>query len=168
MVDLNGQEILRLTGKQPVIYSDLRKYKDIDQLLGKEGFIVVLYQTSSYSVGHWVAITRNDNTGMIRYCDSYGIPTPLQEIQYTPFDEKLPAYLDHLLDGVNYESNRFDYQARTKGISTCGRWSSIFCIMRNKSLAEIQRIFTTNKLAFFNDYDNCATILTLLSLDEFK
>ena len=44
--DLTGQDIIKLIEKGPVIYSDLKKYRNLNQLLGKEGYVVLLYQTS--------------------------------------------------------------------------------------------------------------------------
>ena len=162
--DLNGDEIFKLIKKYPVLYSDLSKYPNLNSLLGPEGYVVVLYQTSSISTGHFVAITRNDNTGRIAYRDSYGIPTPDKEIQFTPYDQKLPKYLTKLLTGVDYESNTVDYQGG-KNISDCGRWACLGCLFRNFSVRDFQNLFKSNT-GYLSDSDNCATIMTLLSLDN--
>lgn len=164
-IDLNGDEILELVGKAPVLYSNLSRYSNIDQLLGNEGYAIVLYQTSSISSGHYVAITRNA-MGKYRYCDSYGLPNPDTELQYTPFDQPLPKYLTKLLAGTGYESNTFDYQRKNPGVSTCGRWSAIFCKLRNLSLTQIQELFTLNSDPILRDPDNSACLLTFLSLRD--
>ena len=164
--DLTGEEIVKLVGKPPVLYSELGKYKTINDLLGKEGCVVVMYQTSSKTTGHFIAITRNDNNGKIRYADSYAIRNPDTEIQYTPYDQKLPKYLTALLEGTNYESNTVDYQSSQKGVSTCGRWASIFCLLRNYELSEIYTLFKTNKGGFLQNSDNCATLITLWALND--
>jgi hypothetical protein len=164
--DLNGEEIIKLTNKAPVLYSDLAKYKTIDDLLGKEGYVIILYQTSSKTTGHFVAITRNDKTGRIRYADSYAIRNPDAEIQYTPYDQSLPKYLSALLEGTNFESNTVDYQSSQKGVSTCGRWSSIFCLLRNCELSQISTFFKGNKGGFLQNSDNCATLITMWALND--
>ncbi len=163
--DLDGQEIQTLIGKQPIMYSDLAQYQTLGQLLGKENYVIVMYQTSSKTTGHFVAITRNDTTGKVRYNDPYGIPNPDKELQFTPYDQKLPKYLTKLLQGVDYESNTVDYQGGKK-VSDCGRWSSLFCMLRNMTSQQVQRLFKTNGSGFLGNSDNCAVLLTLLSLND--
>ncbi len=166
--DLSGLEIQNLIHKAPILYSDLERYTSLKQLLGKEKYAIVLYQTSSKTTGHFVAITLSDVTGKVRYCDSYGIPNPDREIQYTPYDEKLPPYLTQLLAPYDYESNTVDYQAKNPVVSTCGRWSSVFCKWRNLSLAQIKEIFSTNSDPYMRDPDNAVCLLTMLSLHDIR
>lgn len=163
--DLSGQEIIKLVGKPPVVYSELGKYKTIDQLLGKENYCIVMYQTSSRTTGHFVAITRNDKTGQIRYADPYGIPNPDTELQFTQYDQPIPKYLTALLKGTNFESNLVDYQGGKK-VSDCGRWSSLFCILHNLTRLELQTLFKTNGSGFLGNSDNCAVLLTLFALSD--
>jgi hypothetical protein len=160
--DLSGDEIQTLTGRQPILFSDLAKYSNIDDVLGKLNHATILYQTSSYTQGHYVALTRGDN-GKIRYCDSYGIPNPLTEVQYTPYDQALPNYLNQLLKGIDYESNTIDYQSWKK-TATCGRFAAFFCRLRNLSLQQINYLFKNQ--GFLSDPDNMVTILTLFSLKD--
>jgi hypothetical protein len=167
MRDLTGEEIQNLTGKPPVMYSDLPKYKTLDALLGKEKHSIILYQTSSKTTGHFVAITANDYDGTIRYCESYGY-SPEQVRTMTPFDDPFPTYIINLLAPYKVEYNKFDFQAKKKGVSTCGRWASIFCRLRNVPLSRIIQMVSTNKSEFLRDYDNIATILTLLGLDDIE
>ena len=163
--DLDGQEILQLTGRSPVLFSDLGKYKSIKQLLGKEGFVVLLLQTVNVASGHFVAITENTQTGKIRYFDSYGF-SPLLEIQeYVPFDNKnYPNYLVRLFRDVDFEYNKIDYQSKHPGVSTCGRWASIACKLRNLSLLQIRELFKGNSNAWLQDSDNVACMLTMLPI----
>lgn len=160
--DLSGDEIKRLIGVNPILFSDLANYQSIDEVLGKRNYAVILYQTSSYTNGHYVALTRSD-TGKIRYCDSYGIPNPLKEVQYTPYDQALPNYLDKLLKGIDYESNTIDYQS-WKHTATCGRFSALFCRLRNVELYQINQLFRND--GFLSLPDNVATILTLFALED--
>ena len=164
--DLNGEEIKRLTGKAPVMYSDLEQYSTLKQLLGAEGYAVVLYQTSSRTTGHYIAITLNSKTNKVRYCDSYGIKTPDAELQFTPFDQTLPKYLTRLLAPYQYESNPVDYQSKSAGVSTCGRYASLFCRFKDLSLRQINEIFQGNRDAYLQRSDNVAVLLTLLGLDD--
>jgi hypothetical protein len=167
--DLDGKEIEQLTGREPILYSTLGKYKSLNQLLGKYNFVVLLLQTSNISTGHFVAITKPDGDGKFRYFDSYGF-SPLTEIQeYVPFDNKhYPNYLPALFKNVEWEHNSIDYQSKKSGrngeVSTCGRWSSIACKFRNIPLPAISTLFKTNASAFLQDTDNTACLLTMLTL----
>jgi hypothetical protein len=163
--DLSGEEILKLIGKPPVLYSDLKHYKSLDALLGKHNYCVILYQTSSRTTGHFVAISRNDETGKVRFADSYGL-YPDGELQYTEFDKVLPKYLTRLLEGVDFEYNTIDYQSKRGAIATCGRHSSLFCLFRNLSLQAIQEMYRTNKSTFLQDTDNVVVLLTLVGLKD--
>lgn len=165
--DLSGDEIFKLIGKEVVLYSDLKNYKTIQQLLGKEGYVVILYQTSSRTQGHFVAITKN-SAGKVRYCDSYAIKTPDAEVQYTPYDKKLPPYLTDLLKGVDYESNSVDYQSTSPTVSTCGRYASLFCLFRNLSLNQIHELYKGNGSAYLRNTDNLVVLLTLVGLRDIR
>lgn len=160
--DLSGDEIKALTGRPPILFSDLAKYSNIDEVFGSFNYAIILYQTSSYTQGHYAALTRN-NEGKIRYCDSYGIPNPLKEVQYTPYDQALPNYLDKLLQGIDYESNTVDYQSWKK-TATCGRYAAFFCRMRNLSLIQINYLFKNQ--GFLSIPDNMITTLTLFGLKD--
>jgi hypothetical protein len=164
--DLTGEEIQNLTGKAPVMYSDLPKYKTLDALLGKERHVVLLYQTSNKTTGHFVAITANDD-GVIRWCESYGY-SPEQVRTMTPYDDPFPTYIVNLLSDYQVEYNKFDFQQKGKGVSTCGRWASIFCRLRNVPLNKIIQMVSTNASSFLRDYDNIATVLTLLGLNDIQ
>jgi len=166
MRDLSGSEIENLIGKPPILYSDLKHFGSIEQVLGKEGYCVVLYQTSSKTVGHFVALTRGEG-GKLRFADSYGL-YPDAERQYTQYDEAIPAYLTRLLEGTNFEYNKTDWQSWKHGVSTCGRFSSLFCLFRNLSLAQIEELFKMNQSAFLKDTDNVAVLLTLIGLDNIQ
>ena len=167
--DLTGQDIFDLTGKQPVIYSELKNYSTLKQLLGSENFCVILYQTSSKTTGHWVAVMCNEKSNDIVYFDSYGLHFD-EEIQYgATYDKPLPRYLTQLIegDGRPVKINQYDYQKWTKGISTCGRWSSIAVkFLRHITLSQFNQLFTTNQSALLNQADIAATLLTLLSLRD--
>ena len=163
--DLNGQEIEKLVGKPPISYSELGQFKSLNQLLGKENYAVIMYQTSSRTTGHFIAITRNDRTGKVSYRDPYGIPNPDTELQFTKYDQPLPKYLNMLLKGVDYSSNTIDYQGGKK-VSDCGRWSSLFCILHNMTEQQVETLFKTNGSGFLGNSDNCAVILTLFALND--
>ena len=163
--DLTGEEIEKLTGKPVVLYSDLAKYKTISQLLGKEKAVVILYQTSSRTSGHFICICEDDE-GNVKYCDSYAL-NPDNELQFTPYDKPLPKYLVKLL-GDNYTSNPFEYQSKKPNVSVCGRYASLFFLWRNLSFLQIREILKHNKDVYLQDSDNVVCLLTLVGLSEIR
>jgi hypothetical protein len=167
--DLSGEEIKILTRKEPVIYSDLAKYKSVQQLLGKENYCVIMYQTSSRTTGHFVALYMRYD-GVLCFADSYGIRVDTEQQYGASYDDKIPKYLSNLIEksGLPYEENKVDYQSKSSRISTCGRFASFFCIFgRDLQFREIQDFLTTNQDSFLKP-DNIVTMLTLFPLREIR
>ena len=70
---MDDSDIRYYLGKDvPILkYSELSKYKMIEQLLPKhKSFFILLYPVTSEMSGHWTCMTRFNNT--IEYFDSYG------------------------------------------------------------------------------------------------
>lgn len=172
--DLSGSEIDNLIGKMPVIYSDLEKFGNLSELLGKHNYAVILYQTSSRTTGHFVSISYDDDTDTIRFCDSYGLPMD-SEFQYAAFDRRLPKYLSILVDkhirnnpSFKFEFNTHDYQAKKASVTTCGRYASLFSLFHKVPLNRIHEMLRTNSSAFLSDPDNVACLLTLVGLNDIQ
>jgi len=172
--DLSGNEIENLTGKYPILYSELRKYGNLSELLGQHNYAVILYQTSSRTSGHFVSISYDNDTNTIRFVDSYGIPVDSEQ-QYAAFDKPLPKYLSILVDkhmrnnpSTKFEFNQHDYQRKSSKITTCGRYASLFSLFYKVPLIKIHQMFRDNNSAFLSDADNVATILTLVGLDNIQ
>lgn len=166
--DLDGDAIERLVGKPPVLYSDLRKYKSAQQLIGKEKRVVILYQTSSRTSGHFVALYERFD-GVLCFCDSYGLKYDA-EIQYAEYDQPLPRYLTNLIEnsGMDIDYNKVDYQRKQSRIADCGRYSSFFCTVgQQATFREIQTMLTTNQDAFLIP-DHIVTMVTLLGLHNIR
>ena len=167
--DLSGQDIFELTGKQPIIYSHLKNFNTINDLLGKEGFCVILYQTSSRSTGHWCSIMVNKKLNEIIYFDSYGLHFDTEQQKGAKYDMPLPKYLTNLIvsDGRNYKWNQFDYQMWSPDVSTCGRWASIAVkFLKYITLSQFNQLFTTNGSSLLNRPDIAVSLLTFLTLRD--
>jgi len=165
--DLSDEDIKTITGKEPYTYEELGQFKSLDDLLGSEGFAVILYQTTKTS-GHWTAIIKNIHTEQITFFDSYGF-YPDSEIQYTKYNQSLPMYLTKLIKDsekdIHY--NQYDYQKWSKSVSTCGRWASIAVkLLKHINLSTFQQLFTTNKNSLINQPDFTSTLMTLLQLRD--
>lgn len=165
--DLTGEEIQELIGRPPIRYSDLAKYSSISQLLGKWGYVVILYQKTEND-GHYVALFE-DADGNLNFQDSYGFgPDVPINMKLLPYDTPLPRYLSELLEksGKKLIINRYDYQrGKTKGYADCGRHACLRIRLRTLDNDQYRVLLTHNKSAFLTS-DHCAVLLTLLSLHD--
>ena len=167
--DLSGTDIQTLTGRAPVLYSDLKNFSSISELLGKFHFVILLYQTSAVNTGHFVCLRENDQ-GELSYSDSYGYKYDTEQSLGATFDLRFPPYLTQLIekDGRVCDWNKYDYQRKSGAIATCGRYSSVFAMWRNLSFEEIKGIFTKNSDPWLNVPDNLVVVMTLLPLSNIK
>jgi len=121
--DLDGQDVSNICGDgTPVVpYHELPNYTSIEQLLGSTKSVILLYETS-YNVGHYVALYK-DQTGLLHFFDSYAM-APDSELNYAKYDNT--PYLSNLLNnyGKPYNVNNFRYQQWSHEINTCGRWAA--------------------------------------------
>jgi len=165
--DLSGDEITKLIGRPPVLYSNLGSYSSVKQLLGKYGYVVILYQKTQFD-GHYVALFQDKN-GNLNFQDSYGFKPDMPiNMGLLPYDEPLPRYLSNLLDssGMRVIINDYDYQkGKRKGYSDCGRHACLRILCRNLSNDQYRIMLTHNKSAFLTA-DHCAVLLTMLSLGD--
>ena len=132
-------------------YEELSKYDNIDQILGNNNGVIILFQNESANSGHWVGLWKEDNT--IMYFDSFGLK-PDDEIQYTEFNlrkfkesgESVP-HLTHLLNESKYKisHNKYKLQKFIDESSTCGRWVSYRLLHKKLSHDEFADLFMKNK-----------------------
>jgi len=164
--DLSGQDIVKLIGKGPILYSNLKNYQDLNQVLGKEGYFVLLYQTSNVTTGHFVCCFIRK--GRIHFQDSYGFKydAPITH-GLTPYDEQFPLYLTHLIesDGRPIVWSTHDYQSKNSSVETCGRWSCLRLLLKAINDMDFQHLFYTNKDAYLTS-DNLVVMLTLVGLND--
>jgi hypothetical protein len=125
-----------------IVYSDLSKYSDIQQLLPHDrSYKIILIETTDHNVGHWTAIMRYADT--IESFDSYGSGKLENEFKFIPKKIRqilgeTTNYLQELLkkakrDGFKIVYNRDRLQADHDGVNTCGRW----CILRILMMKEM-------------------------------
>jgi hypothetical protein len=164
--DLSGEDILSLTGKKPIVYQELSKIKNINQLLGPEKFSIILYEVNSSSEGHWTCLYRQENNNMLTWFDSYGLDVDTEDL-YAPTNAKLPKYLTQLIQksGEKYQFNKIDYQSKNQA-STCGRWASCSAkIFRYMDLDQVDIFLKNNDSAWLNP-DRIVTMLTIYTLNQ--
>mgnify|MGYP003634866373 CR=1 FL=1 len=141
---LSGEDIHKLIDCNVLTYSDLHRHKTIESILGKHKKAVLLYHTSA-SYGHWTTIYEYNNT--IFFFDSYGSKLDSQ-LKY--LNENLRedlksnhTYLSQLLYNSNkkVEYNQYQFQSKSPGIATCGRWSIHRLKHPDISIEEYHKIF---------------------------
>lgn len=164
--DLTGDEIKKITGKYPVLYSDLKNYTMKKLLKGVGDYQVIMLQTLSKIEGHFVALFERQDG--IYYFDSYGLGSPDSYKEYTKFDESLPNYLSNLLNssGKQIIVNNYDYQSWDPKTSTCGRYSALRIHLRDLNNDEFHSLFIGNSSRYLNNPDNVVTMLTLTALNN--
>jgi len=164
--DLTGDEIKKIIGKYPILYSDLKNYTIKKLLKGVGDFQVILLQTLSKVEGHYVALFQRSDG--IYYFDSYGLGSPDSYKEYTKYDEQFDNYLTKLLkeSGKQIISNNYDYQSWNPGTSTCGRYSALRIHLMGLDNDEFHSLFIGNQSKFLNRADYVVTMLTLTALNN--
>jgi len=165
--DLTGDDIFKLTHKDPVPYSQLGKYRSLEQLLGKEGFAVILYEVSRNS-GHWVCIVRQGES--IYFQDSYGYPPDAPITRgMVPYDQKyFPLYLTKLIqnDPRPFDYNKVDFQSKNNTTTgDCGRYATIRCMLKDIPNDKFRHLFFNNQNSYLSS-DNLVVLLTLMGLNN--
>lgn len=169
---LSGQEIKRLTGVSPILYSDLAKYKKLEDVLAVYGkpYAIILYQVSSKTDGHYNAIGVNFEGQPFQF-DPYGYPD-IKIQQLSPYDEKLPDYITPLLEDYSKRKNKqmiinkVDYQSKSGNVADCGRHSGLACIFSQfMTFQNMSELYFHNQSSYLKG-DNVATLLTLMCLDD--
>lgn len=139
-----------------VRYTDLKKYKNIDDLLGKNGECIILYETSP-DIGHWVCcFKRGNNT--ISFFDSLGLMPDDQFhsicIKFRKSQGISIPYLTYLLDASNkkIEWNEYNLQDPDDSISTCGRWCVLRLRMKHLTPKKFYELFKTDNNLSSDDF----------------
>jgi hypothetical protein len=85
--------------------------------------VVILYETGP-NYGHWTLLHKLGN-GNIEFFDSYGFK-PDKEFELMGREYQLPHMLMELLTKLSkltqIHYNQYQFQSKTPGVATCGRW----------------------------------------------
>lgn len=154
---LSNYEILKLVKNRAnlVSYTEMHKYRSLDELLGEYGACIVLYETKK-NYGHWCCIFKVTNE-LLEFFDPYGI-FPDQELKFIKKDFQIASrqnepYLCKLMLESPYvlSYNHFRFQKYKKGVNSCGRWCGLRIIFRNLPLELFIEIFG-KKRKYSNDF----------------
>lgn len=153
-----------------VLYPNLYKYKNIDEVMGPYEACILLFEAKP-KYGHWCAIFKlNDNT--IEFFDPYGKASsgghPDDNLRIIPQDyakvsNQEHPYLSALLDKSPYELtfNEIQFQQRNKAIRTCGRHCVFRLMNRELPLYGYKDLMYDLCQEFGTNYDGVVTIFTI-------
>jgi hypothetical protein len=175
-VALSDKDVLQLVdGKANIIlYPELYKVKEIDQILDPYGACFLLYESRPHN-GHWCSLLKtNDKQGeVLEFFDPYGAGTlpnmidryagfPDSELKYIPTEFRSESnqdipYLGHLLLNSDYylSFNQYPFQKFGEHIKSCGRWCALRIIFKNLTLDQFKELFLNNHS------DDLVTFLTI-------
>jgi hypothetical protein len=136
-LELSNEDIYKVVGSVNIIpYPDFQKYQSLHQCFGNKDKIVIFFETTSSTVGHWQCMmksTHQSSNGvkiMFHFWDSYGLAPSKDKsyiekatlIRLKEFKPYLPQLIDDvLLHNIDVDYNTIDYQSWTKNVNTCGR-----------------------------------------------
>jgi hypothetical protein len=144
-----------------VLYSDIHKFKTLDDLLRPHNSVVILYQLKQ-NFGHWVLLFKYPNSNTVEFFCSYGIFVDDQLKFINPDFRKKSfqdfPYLTKLLVDSGYKIvvNNVKLQQKKNDISSCGRHVCSRLIFKNLPLKNYIDIIKNNKY----DPDSVVTYLT--------
>jgi hypothetical protein len=160
----SGREILKCIKRKGrvITYDKLARYNNIDDALGKDGVLIILYLTEE-NFGHWVLLfRRSDKRNLLEFFDSYAMK-PDQELQmidtnFRKNHDELYPHLSYLLyiSGYDIEYNHQKLQKYKEDVNTCGRWVAVRAAFKHLSLDQFLKLFK------FFDPDFLVTAITLL------
>jgi len=134
-ISLSNYDVMNLINGRAnlVLYPEISKYNNIDQLLGEHAACIILYLTKE-NYGHWCCIFKQ-NPKVIQFFDSYGeMVDSALDYKMNPYFKKTSGMDLPLLTGLLYKAfdkyeirfNNFKFQQDKKDVNTCGR----FCVVR--------------------------------------
>jgi hypothetical protein len=161
----------RLDGKTNIVlYRDLYKYSNIEQLLYPHGSFILLYESSPNS-GHWVAILKSyscNNIPLIEFFDPYGcFPDSQQQYINKSFlsvsGQKYKKLTELLLNSnPNYliSFNHHKFQMLDNNIATCGRWCMLRILLKDICLQDFINLVEKKSLGYGLSKDRFVTLVT--------
>lgn len=110
--------------KKIIIYTDFKKYKNINELLTYDGDYRIILWRQSENSGHWTLLLRYGD--VIEHFDSYA-KQPYYSLNYSKgkniFLDQKKIYYQRLLKNASFKViyNGFRFQSEKINIATCGR-----------------------------------------------
>ena len=139
-VSMSGQDIENYLPNCKIIeYNDLAEYSEITYLLKKPlDYVIILIETTSDNVGHWVTVLKYGNT--IEFFNSYGKAPDVQKNTLISKAKNIEFgqtqnYLTNLLvkSDFNIIYNKLQLQKYSNNSATCGRFvcARLLCLLNH-------------------------------------
>ena len=165
-IPLAGNDLVKIAKPERtrwVVYSDLKRYKSIQALLGIYDGVFILYQQKSTNIGHWACMFKDaHDPHTCHYFDSYGF-APAQDISITHNEDFLLDLIKkYKKDGYRFIVNKHRYQKMNDSIEDCGRHCAIRIRLRCLDEKEYRHLMTSSK---YNS-DFTVSMMTLLVAPE--
>lgn len=155
---LSNHDILRITNNKcnVLTYDELTKFPTLDNALGKNGSMVILYGNDQ--MGHWCTVNKIKDD-LVEFFDPYSVK-PDKEFNWIRDDYKRYPFLSKLMKESPYRLsyNHYKFQKFADGINTCGRYCALRVLLKNLSLEQFKKVLTNPKY----DSDFLVTALTEL------
>jgi hypothetical protein len=166
-VALSNNDILKKLRNRAniALYPDLYKYRNIDDLLGPYGAVVLLFE-SEPKYGHWVCIFKRDSN-TIEFFNPYGGYPDDSLLQINKEFRKQSGQIYPILSILLLESpyyltyNEFQFQKHGMNVKTCGRHCIVRLLFRNLDLYDYHDMLDKIKNEYELSYDEIVTLLTL-------
>lgn len=134
-----------------ILYSDIAKYRSLEQLLGNEGAIILVRQTPTF--GHWVALTPGPGPKMVSYFDSYGygiddLLSEISEEEAERLGQSQPLLSELINTAVNagtierIDVNKRDLQHPTSSVAVCGGYAVLRILWNNLTNEEFSQLIS--------------------------
>jgi hypothetical protein len=166
-VALSNTDVFELLGGKVniVLYPNLHNYQNIDQILGKYGACILLFEAKP-KYGHWVLIFKQ-NPKMIEFFNPYGgypddTLLSINKKFRLESNQQYPILSRLLLDSpyiLTY--NEFQFQERKSDIKTCGRHCVVRLLARNLTLYQYVNFLDKLCDMYHENYDGVVTMLTI-------
>jgi hypothetical protein len=158
-----------LNGKVNIeLYPNLHNYDNLDQLLGKYGICVLLFEAKP-SYGHWVCLLKLNNMEVEFFNPYGGFPDDSllqinQEFRKKS-DQEYPLLSELLLNSpYKLTYNEYQFQEIKSDIKTCGRHCSVRLMCQELSLYQYVKFLDKLCKKFDTNYDGMVTLLTIKNL----
>lgn len=150
---LSDKDILKIFDNKinVILYNDLHKYNNIDEILNNHNRAIILYIFTSNAgggkSGHWVGLRKYKKS--VLFFDSFGnIPdkqiTELSKEQRIKLDED-KLFLSNLIKNNNYNIEYNEKVMQDNLSCVCGYYCVLFCAL-DYSMKRFQKLFTNDKI----------------------
>lgn len=169
-IALSNYDILELLDDKVniVLYPNLYKYNNIDEVLGPHGAAILLFEAKP-RYGHWVCLMKREN--VIEFFNSYGgirLGFPDESLKHIPenyrkkSNQDIPILSLMLLESpYDLEYNEFNFQKKSSKVKTCGRHTVVRLLLKDLDIYQYKEFLDMLCEEFDLDYDELVTMLTI-------